>query len=92
LAAAVLTAWFLCRMPWWGISWLNHQSWPELPGRVLQNADTFGALLALALLGWSLSRTIPLRAHGHPHRHDPHHHADHVSRDEAGAPRSRAAR
>ena len=70
LAAAVLTAWFLCRMPWWGISWLNQPTWPEFPGRVLQNADTFGALLALALLGWSLSRTIPLRAHGHPHHHD----------------------
>jgi alpha-1,2-mannosyltransferase len=49
-AGAVVTAWFLCRMPWWGISWLNHGDWPELPGRALQNADTFGALLALALL------------------------------------------
>ena len=37
-------------------------------GRVLQNADTFGALLALALLAWSLSRTIP-RAHPHHHPH-----------------------
>ena len=70
LAAAVLTGWFLCRLPWWGISWLNQPTWPELPGRVLQNADTFGSLLALALVGWSLSRTIPLRAHGHPHHHD----------------------
>ena len=33
---------------------------------MLQNADTFGALMALALLAWSLSRTIPLRPH---HRH-----------------------
>jgi alpha-1,2-mannosyltransferase len=69
VAAGILTAWFLCRLPWWGISWLNHPEWPELPGRVLQNADTFGALLALALLAWSLSRTIPLRAHPHHHPH-----------------------
>ena len=34
-----VTAFFLCRLPWWGISWLNHRDWPELPGRVLQNAD-----------------------------------------------------
>jgi alpha-1,2-mannosyltransferase len=75
LAAAVLTGWFLCRMPWWGISWLNQPTWPELPGRVLQNADTFGSLLALVLVGWSLSRTIPLRTHGHPHH--PHGHRPH---------------
>ena len=55
-AAALLTAWFLCRLPWWGISWLNHRDWPELPGRVLQNADTLGALLALGLLWWALPR------------------------------------
>jgi alpha-1,2-mannosyltransferase len=78
VAAGILTAWFLCRLPWWGISWLNHPEWPELPGRVLQNADTFGALLALGLLGWSLSRTIPLRAHPHHHPDHPHdQHPDH---------------
>ena len=27
-----VTAFFLCRLPWWGISWLNHRDWPELPG------------------------------------------------------------
>jgi alpha-1,2-mannosyltransferase len=47
-----VTAFFLCRLPWWGISWLNHRDWPELPGRVLQNADVFGALAALVLLWW----------------------------------------
>ena len=47
---------------------------------MLQNADTFGALLALALLAWSLSRTIPLRAHPHHHPHPdpgPHHDPGH---------------
>jgi alpha-1,2-mannosyltransferase len=51
-AAGVVTAWFLCRMPWWGISWLNHRNWWTLPGRMLQNADVAGSLLALALLWW----------------------------------------
>lgn len=52
VAAGVVTAWFLCRMPWWGIAWLNHRDWPALPGRLLQNADLAGGLLALALLWW----------------------------------------
>jgi alpha-1,2-mannosyltransferase len=51
-AGAAVTAFFLCRLPWWGISWLNHRDWPELPGRVLQNADVVGALAALVLLWW----------------------------------------
>ena len=51
-AAGAVTAFFLCRLPWWGISWLNHRDWPELPGRILQNADVFGGLGALALLYW----------------------------------------
>lgn len=52
VAAGVVTAWFLMRMPWWGISWLNHPDWPELPGRILQNADVAGGLVALGLLWW----------------------------------------
>jgi alpha-1,2-mannosyltransferase len=34
-AASAVTVWFLCRLPWWGISWLNHRDWPRLPGRLL---------------------------------------------------------
>ena len=56
-----VTAFFLCRLPWWGISWLNHRDWPEFPGRVLQNADVFGALGALALLWW-VTRPRPARS------------------------------
>ena len=53
LAAGIVVAvWFLMRMPWWGITWLNHPDWPELPGRVLQNADVVGGLVALGLLWW----------------------------------------
>ena len=44
-------------MPWWGITWLNHPDWPRWIGRVLQNADTFGSLLALGLLWWALHRS-----------------------------------
>ena len=51
LSAVAVTAVFLGRLPWWGISWLS-QPWPELPGRVLQNADVIGGLLALLLLWW----------------------------------------
>ncbi|MGN6635865.1 MAG: glycosyltransferase 87 family protein [Oryzihumus sp.] len=53
-AAAVVTAWFLCRMPWWGITWLNDRVGPVFFGRLLQNADTAGALIALAMLSWTL--------------------------------------
>lgn len=52
VAGLVVGAWFLMRMPWWGISWLNHPEWPELPGRILQNADVAGGLVALGLLWW----------------------------------------
>jgi len=55
VSGLVVGVWFLMRMPWWGITYLNHPQWPELPGRVLQNADVAGGLLALGLLWW-LSR------------------------------------
>ncbi|MEI2776603.1 MAG: glycosyltransferase 87 family protein [Tetrasphaera sp.] len=53
LAGALVTGWFLCRLPWWGISWIA-SAWPPLVvGRILQNADLLGALVALWLLAWS---------------------------------------
>jgi alpha-1,2-mannosyltransferase len=51
-------------MPWWGISWLNHPQWPRWIGRCLQNADTVGSLLALALLWWALHLRHPGLAEG----------------------------
>jgi alpha-1,2-mannosyltransferase len=65
-AAGVVLVWFLMRMPWWGISWLNQPTWPELPGRLLQNADLAGGLVALGLLGWldRRSRPSPKRGSG----------------------------
>jgi alpha-1,2-mannosyltransferase len=62
VAAGVITGFFLCRLPWWGITWLSHPDLPQWFGRVLQNADTFGSLLALALLWWALHREqVPRR-------------------------------
>ncbi len=56
LAAGAVTAWFLCRLPWWGISWIA-DAWPVEPvGRFLQNADAVGGLVALGLLAWALGR------------------------------------
>jgi alpha-1,2-mannosyltransferase len=57
-AAGLVTVWFLCRLPWWGISWLNHRDWPRLPGRLLQNAGMAGGLLALGLLWWTYRRFV----------------------------------
>lgn len=59
VAAGVVMVWFLMRMPWWGISWLNRPDWPELPGRLLQNADVAGGVVALGLLWW-VSRRQPM--------------------------------
>ena len=51
VAGLAVLGFFLLRLPWWGIDWLA-QPWPSWPGRVLQNADVFGGLAALALLWW----------------------------------------
>lgn len=49
-AALAVTAWFLARMPWWGISWLAWDYPVPLFGRFLQNADVLGALAIVAVL------------------------------------------
>ena len=56
-------AFFLCRMPWWGITWLSHPDWPRAarPGAAERRHLRLAARPGAA--GWSLSRTIPLRAH-----------------------------
>ena len=54
--AAILAVWFLCRGPWWGISLIAAgQPW-VLPGRILQNSDCLGALVALWML-WRVERS-----------------------------------
>jgi len=60
--AGVVLAWFLTRMPWWGVAWIE-AGWPIAIGRLLQNAYLLGALLALGLL-W---RVVP-RGAAEPNR------------------------
>jgi alpha-1,2-mannosyltransferase len=55
--AAVLTAWFLCRLPWWGITWYYSHRGTRWIGQVMQNADTAGAVLALVLI-WLVLRRL----------------------------------
>lgn len=59
VCAGVVTAWYLCRLPWWGVSWIAAPWHPVWVGRVLQNSGCLGALVALGLLWWV---TTPGRA------------------------------
>ncbi len=54
--AAVLTGWFLCRLPWWGITWYYAHRGTRWIGQVMQNADAAGAVLALVLIWLALRR------------------------------------
>jgi alpha-1,2-mannosyltransferase len=54
-AALGITAWFLMRLPWWGITWLAEDRPVRLFGRLMQNADMVGALLILGVL-WLVAR------------------------------------
>jgi alpha-1,2-mannosyltransferase len=62
LAGGVAVAWFLCRLPWWGVTWLSEGRTPWF-GRLLQNADLIGALLVLAML-WDVVRRERARSRG----------------------------
>jgi alpha-1,2-mannosyltransferase len=57
LYAAVIAGWFLCRLPWWGVQWRSDHHSTQLIGRIVQDADTGGALLALVFLWLVLRRT-----------------------------------
>ncbi|MEO7070729.1 MAG: glycosyltransferase 87 family protein [Nostocoides sp.] len=52
LAGLAMTGWFLCRMPWWGVSWISDGVPPILVGKVLQNSDMYAAVVTLVLLWW----------------------------------------
>ncbi|CCH76459.1 putative membrane protein [Nostocoides japonicum T1-X7] len=51
-SALLVTAWFTCRLEWWGVSWIAAPLHPVWFGRVLQNSGCLGALVALGLLWW----------------------------------------
>jgi alpha-1,2-mannosyltransferase len=57
--AVVLTGWFLCRLPWWGVTWRARHTTTEFFGRAMQIADTVGAVLALVFIWLALQR-VPL--------------------------------
>jgi alpha-1,2-mannosyltransferase len=57
----VMATWFWFRMPWWGITWLAEGRPGEWFGRLLQNSDCVGALVALALLWWVTGRSASRR-------------------------------
>ncbi len=65
-AALFVTVFFTMRLPWWGIDWLAHRDWPQLPGRLLQNADVAGGLATLFLLWWVTRRPGPCPADDPP--------------------------
>jgi alpha-1,2-mannosyltransferase len=56
--AAVVTAWFLCRLPWWGVRWRTYHHGTAWFGQMMQNADTVGAAVALGFL-WLVLRRRP---------------------------------
>jgi alpha-1,2-mannosyltransferase len=60
LYGGVAVAWFLCRLPWWGVTWLSEGRTLWF-GRLLQNADLLGALLVLAML-WDVVRRERVRS------------------------------
>ncbi|MDP9221348.1 MAG: glycosyltransferase 87 family protein [Actinomycetota bacterium] len=55
--AGVLTAWFLCRLPWWGVRWRTYHHSTAWFGKMMQNADTVGAALALLFI-WLVVRRV----------------------------------
>lgn len=57
--AVVLTGWFLCRLPWWGVTWRARHTTTEFFGKAMQNADTVGAVLALVFIWLALQR-VPM--------------------------------
>lgn len=61
VCAGVITGWFLCRLPWWGISWVAAPLHPVWVGRVLQNSGCLGALVALWMLWWVTRRPATQR-------------------------------
>jgi alpha-1,2-mannosyltransferase len=55
--AALVTAWFLFRLPWWGVHWRSYHHSTEFFGIALQNADTVGVAVTLSLIWLVLRRT-----------------------------------
>ncbi len=56
VVALVALGVLLARLPWWGVQVLADGDLPRWFGRLVQNGDTFGALLSIVALWWLLVR------------------------------------
>lgn len=65
-AAAVVVAWFVCTMPFWGVLWKREGRSPAWVGDLLVEGNVIGSVVVLALLGWAVLRTDRERAHETP--------------------------
>jgi alpha-1,2-mannosyltransferase len=63
-AAAVVVAWFVCTMPFWGVLWLREGRDPRWVGDVLVEGNVVGSVVVLALLAWAVHRTDRERSVG----------------------------
>lgn len=56
-AAAVVVAWFVCTMPFWGVLWKREGRDPAFVGDLLIEGNVIGSVVVLVLLGWAVRRT-----------------------------------
>ena len=66
-AAAVVIAWFVCTMPFWGVLWKREGRDPRWVGDLLVEGNVIGSVVVLALLAWAIHRTdreMPARVPG----------------------------
>lgn len=56
-AAAVVVAWFICTMPFWGVLWKRELRQPTWVGDLLVEGNVIGSVVVLALLAWAVRRT-----------------------------------
>lgn len=56
-AAAVVVAWFVCTMPFWGVLWKREGRDPRFIGDLLIEGNVIGSVVVLALLAWAVRRT-----------------------------------
>ena len=65
-AAAVVVAWFVCTMPFWGVLWKREGRDPRWVGDLLVEGNVIGSVVVLALLAWAVHRTDRERARETP--------------------------
>lgn len=56
-AAAVVVAWFVCTLPFWGVLWVRADRDPRWVGDLLQEGNVIGSVVVLVLLAWAVRRS-----------------------------------